>query len=122
PADESARSSLWGAGNPAPPSDVDGRLLSTLRSLAEGVVAADFGGRVTFLNPVAERLTGWPAREALGQLLTRVFRISHPSGETAEFIRLGGSRGGRAVLLTDRRGRLVPIIDNTAPIRDAEGG
>lgn len=122
PADESARSSLWGAGNPAPPSDVDERLLSTLRSLAEGVVAADFGGRVTFLNPVAERLTGWPAREALGQPLTRVFRISHPSGETAEFIRLGGSRGGRAVLLTDRRGRLVPIIDNTAPIRDAEGG
>lgn len=101
----------------APQSD----LLSTLRSLAEGVVAADFGGRVTFLNPVAERLTGWPAHEAIGQPLTRVFRISHPTGEAAEFIRLGGSRGGRTVLLTDRQGRLRPIIDNTAPIRDAQG-
>jgi PAS domain S-box-containing protein len=96
-------------------------LASTLRSLAEGVVAADFVGRVTYLNPMAERLTGWKAGEAIGRSLTDVFRISHPSGETAEFIRLGGSRGGRAILLTNRSGQLVPIVDNTAPIRDSEG-
>lgn len=99
----------------------DSRLASTLLSLADGVVAADLGGRVIFVNRAAELLTGWTAGEASGRPLTEVFRISHPSGEAAEFIRLGATRGGRAVLLLDRQGRQVPIEDKTAPIRDADG-
>ncbi len=99
----------------------DQRLVSTLRSLAEGVVAADFAGRVTFLNVAAERITGWSEAEALGRPLTEVFRISHPSGQAADFVRLGGARGGRSILLTTRQGTSVPIEDNTAPIRDADG-
>lgn len=100
---------------------VESTLASTLRSLADGVVAADLGGRVIFLNRAAERMTGWPALEAGGRPLTEVFKIAHPSGEAAEFIRLGGARGGRSLVLTNRLGQRLPIEDKTAPIRDADG-
>ena len=100
---------------------VESTLASTLRSLADGVVAADLGGRVIFLNRAAEQMTGWPAAEAGGRPLAEVFRIAHPSGEAAEFIRLGGGKGGRSLVLTNRTGQRLPIEDKTAPIRDAEG-
>lgn len=100
---------------------VESRLASTLRSLADGVVAADLGGRVIFLNRAAERMTGWPAAQAAGRPLAEVFRIAHPSGEAAEFIRLGGVRGGRSLVLTDRAGSRLAIEDKTAPIRDGDG-
>lgn len=94
----------------------------TLRCLADGVVAADLGGRVIFLNRAAERMTGWPAAAAAGRPLAEVFRIAHPDGQAAEFIRLGGGRGGRPLVLTRRTGERLPIEDTSAPIRDAEGG
>ena len=98
------------------------QLLNTLRSLADGVIASDFAGRVTFMNRSAERLTGWPAAEGLGRPLTEVFRISHPSGEAAEFFLIGaGRKDTRVVLLTRRDGELVAIEDNSSPIRDNDG-
>ena len=42
-------------------------LVSTLSSIGDAVLATDRGGRITFLNPVAESLTGWPAEEARGK-------------------------------------------------------
>ncbi|MFN0128305.1 MAG: ATP-binding protein [Verrucomicrobiales bacterium] len=100
---------------------VESTLASTLRSLADGVVAADLGGGVIFLNRAAEEMTGWPAAEAGGRPLSEVFKISHPSGESAEFIRLGGGKGARALMLTRRDGRHMPIEDTSAPIRDSDG-
>ena len=88
---------------------VESTLASTLRSLADGVVAADLGGRVIFLNRAAEQMTGWPAVEAGGRPLADVFQIAHPSGEAAEFIRLGGGKGGRSLVLTNRSGQRLPI-------------
>ena len=78
-----------------PASESDQMLANSLRGLAEGVIAADFAGRITFINPAAERLTGWPAIEALGCPLTEVFRISHPSGEAASLFRVAGDRRHR---------------------------
>ena len=43
------------------------RLQVTLRSIGDAVVATDIEGRVSFLNPVAEQLTGWPSEEAAGR-------------------------------------------------------
>ena len=49
----------------------------TLSSIGDGVIATDTEGRVTFLNPVAEAMTGWKSDEAIGQPLERVFHICH---------------------------------------------
>ena len=50
-------------------------LLVTLSSIGDAVITTDGEGRVTFLNPVAESLTGWTLQEAVGQPLDSVFRI-----------------------------------------------
>ncbi len=51
------------------------RYATTLAGIGDGVVATDSSGRVTYLNPTAERLTGWSASEALGQPIAEVFQI-----------------------------------------------
>src|SRR5436305_1893585 len=47
----------------------------TLSSIGDAVIVTDIHGVVTFLNPVAQELTGWPPQEAAGQPLGRVFVI-----------------------------------------------
>ena len=47
----------------------------TLSSIGDAVIATDKEGRVVFMNPVAEKLTGWTQDEAVGQPLEAVFRI-----------------------------------------------
>lgn len=47
----------------------------TLESIGDGVITTDVEGRIDYLNPVAEELTGWSNLEASGQSLTDVFRV-----------------------------------------------
>ena len=49
----------------------------TLSCIGEGVIAADRKGRVNHLNPVAEKLTGWPLADAAGEEIEKVFRSVH---------------------------------------------
>lgn len=49
----------------------------TLRSIGDGVIATDTNGRVTRMNFVAERITQWPERDALGKPLSTLFNIIH---------------------------------------------
>src|SRR5258708_5867640 len=57
----------------------------TLSSIGDGVITTDPQGRVIFLNPEAERLTGWKDLEAVGQDLATVFRIvNETTRETLE--------------------------------------
>ncbi|WP_423196248.1 MULTISPECIES: diguanylate cyclase [unclassified Cupriavidus] len=51
------------------------RLHITLRSIGDAVICTDAVMRVTFLNPIAEQLTGWSMDAAMGQPLEQVFRI-----------------------------------------------
>jgi PAS domain S-box-containing protein len=51
------------------------RLAVTLASLGEGVITTDTDGKVTGLNPVAERLTGWSEADAVGQMIERVYCV-----------------------------------------------
>jgi len=55
-------------------------LRATLASVGDAVLTTDAGGRVTFLNPVAESLTGWTCQEARGLPLETVFRIVKEEG------------------------------------------
>jgi len=90
------------------------------QSLSDGVIAADLAGVIVFINPAAEKITGWEAGEAVGRSLNEVFRIFTPDGEVAEVNLVDGGEQAqeRTVWLTDRSGRRVSIQDRTAAIRD----
>jgi PAS domain S-box-containing protein len=102
------------------------QLSVTLRSIGDGVITTDVDGRVTLMNAVAERMTGWSAEEAAGKIITDVFRIvGVESG-------VGGTSVGRVIkekqivdiksdsTLISRDGKEYSISDSAAPIRDSE--
>jgi two-component system cell cycle sensor histidine kinase/response regulator CckA len=104
------------------------RYADTLSSVGDAVIATDTAGRVTFLNPVAETLTGWPQREAVGRPLVEVFRIvSEETREPVESPAAKVLRTGTVVGLANhtgllaRDGRDLPIDDCGAPIIDDRG-
>ncbi|WP_337177336.1 PAS domain S-box protein [Paludisphaera sp.] len=104
------------------------RLRITLASIGDGVVSTDAQGRVTYLNPVAEALTGWTIAEAAGRPLVEVFRIvnEHTRAEV-ENPALRALREGVVVglanhtILIARDGAERPIDDSAAPMFDARG-
>src|SRR5437879_2262861 len=61
------------------------RLQLTLSSIGDAVIVTDADGCVTFLNPVAQRLTGWSREDAVGKPLATVFRIhNEQTGQVLE--------------------------------------
>ena len=100
----------------------------TLGSIGDGVIASDTDGRVTFLNPMAEVLTGWSQAEAAGKPVKEVFRIVNEytravvEDPVSKVLQTGLVVGlaNHTVLLRKDGGEL-PIDDSGAPIRDAEG-
>ncbi|MDY3554943.1 response regulator [Gemmata sp. JC717] len=104
------------------------RYATTLASIGDGVIATDRAGAVTFLNPVAERLTGWPLAEAAGRSLHDVFVISNeatrlPVENPVDRVLREGRVVGLAnhTVLTARTGGECPIDDCAAPILDDRG-
>jgi PAS domain S-box-containing protein len=105
-----------------------GSLETTLKSIGDAVISTDASGRVVFMNPVAERLTGWTLADAHGHALAEVFRIVNEQTREAvespveRVLREGGIVGlANHTVLLARDGREVPIDDSGAPIRDAQG-
>jgi PAS domain S-box-containing protein len=99
-------------------------LRTTLASIGDAVIATDEHGRVTFLNPVAQALTGWSEVEAKGQALESVFRIvNEKSRQPVENPALRALKEGIAVglanhtILIARDGTERAIDDIAAPIR-----
>jgi PAS domain S-box-containing protein len=100
----------------------------TLRSIGDAVITTDVSGRISYLNGVAESLTGWSHQEALGQPLERVFRIlnevtrkpvENPAGRA---LRDGVVVGlANHTVLIKKDGTETPIDDSAAPIRDELG-
>jgi diguanylate cyclase (GGDEF)-like protein/PAS domain S-box-containing protein len=104
------------------------RLLVTLASIGDGVVTTDTAERVTFLNPVAERLTGCPLEQARGRPVHQVFRVVNeltrrPCANTLSPLPLGGPGAGLAnhTLLIRSDGHEYAIEHAAAPIRNREG-
>lgn len=87
----------------------------TLESVADGIATTDADGRIDYLNPVAQRLTGWSAHEAKDVHCTDVFRVVTRPGE-----RLGHASGQD--VLHSRTGQSYAIEKSVAPIRTGDGG
>ena len=100
----------------------------TLHSIAEGVITTDESGRIQYMNPAAETLTGYARSEAVGRSIMRVLQLRNESnGETIEssvFNCLRANRVTRALsgrLLVQRDGDEIAIEENAAPIHDRNG-
>ncbi len=103
-------------------------LAVTLYSIGDAVIATDLGGRITRMNLVAERLTGWPLAEASGRSVVEVFRILDGRTQKAgpcPVMQVLDTQQPAALaedsLLLGRDGRQVQIADSAAPIRDVQG-
>ncbi len=100
----------------------------TLTSIGDGVIATDGHGLVTFINPIAERLTGIPFAEAKGQPISEVFPIFNEvslrpvDNPVTKVMELGNIVGlANHTVIRHRNGSLTPIEDSAAPIRDGAG-
>ena len=100
----------------------------TLHSIGDAVITTDAHGRVQWLNPAAERMTGWHTGDAQGRPLIDVFHIVDEATREPEPCPITRCLSGEAevespsqTLLISRNGQEYGIEDTTAPIRDAAG-
>ena len=103
-------------------------LETVLASIGDAVMATDGGGSIAFLNPMAERLTGWPADEALGRPIEEVFRaIDETTRAPVEWPSIRALATGQptalpsGTVLVARDGREIPIDDSTALVSTGQG-
>lgn len=100
----------------------------TLQSIGDAVITTSAEGRIEYLNPVAEDLTGWQLHEVDGKRLGEVFEMIHEATRARlENPALRALREGRVIAVSDqtvlvnRRGQEIAIQDSAAPIRDRSG-
>jgi PAS domain S-box-containing protein len=100
----------------------------TLSSIGDGVIVTDNHARITFLNHVAENLTGWGHSEALDQPIAHIFNIvSEDSRQSVEspvekVLRMGTIVGlANHTLLIRKDGAEIPIDDSGSPITERDG-
>jgi diguanylate cyclase (GGDEF)-like protein/PAS domain S-box-containing protein len=100
----------------------------TLNCIGDAVVCTDTQGKVSYLNVVAQRMTGWPAKEAEGRPVSEVLRIldSATGGAAPNPIQMALGQNQTLHLppncmLVRRDGYEIPIEDSVAPIHDREG-
>jgi PAS domain S-box-containing protein len=100
----------------------------TLSSIGDAVITTDVQGKVTYLNPVAESMTGWHSAQARGEPVERVCRIvneytrqviANPIEKVLQTGKIVGLANHTALI--DNNGHVIPIEDSAAPIRDAHG-
>lgn len=100
----------------------------TLESIGDAVISTDAKGRVTYLNPVAEHLTGWPREKANGRLLDEVFRvvdadtgkpIESPADQAIDSVQIVQMPAN--CLLQRPDGSELAIEDSAAPILNENG-
>ena len=100
----------------------------TLQSIGDAVITTDADARVTFLNPVAEQLSGWALSEAKDRPLSEILHLMDATTGDAVASPLSQALAenrivsfGRDIDLMRRDGSKIGIDDSAAPIRDPEG-
>ncbi|MDC7218821.1 MAG: ATP-binding protein [Spirochaetales bacterium] len=92
----------------------------TLKSIGDGVIAVDSDGRVSRINPEAERLTGWSRKHAIGRLLNEIFHVN--SRESHNSLTYESESGQiQQNILTSLYGTKYPVTHHETPILDDEG-
>ena len=101
---------------------------TTLKSIGDAVIATDASGKVIYINPVAEALTGWEQREAIDKPLAEIFdliseetrmKVENPVSKVVrEKVTVGLQNH---TLLITKNGKELPIDDSAAPIMDDQG-
>lgn len=102
--------------------------IATLDSIGDGVISIDIAGQVTYLNPAAERMTGWSLHAAAGRSHREVLRIvdggSHEAAVNPLTLAILHNKtatlSGDCVLIR-LDGEEIAIEDTAAPIRDGDG-
>jgi len=100
---------------------------TTLRSIGDAVIATNTQGRITFMNPVAEVLTGWKLPEALDKDLSEVFSVRDEDGcillknPVAKVLEEGLIIDLRNNILIGKDGSKLIVDDSAAPIVDDNG-
>ena len=103
----------------------------TLQSIGDAVISTDASGRIDYMNPVAENLTGWNADEARGRAIADVLNLvseqRHEPLENPLLRALGRGEGrpesgaGDTSVLVTRSGQEIAIQESAAPICDRQG-
>jgi PAS domain S-box-containing protein len=104
------------------------QLETLLRSMGDAVIATDANGLITFMNPVAEALTGWQQTEAMGKSVIEVLPLidevtqlpaEHPVAKVLQNHQTVYLKD--YIALVSRSGTSVPIGDSASPLRRATG-
>jgi diguanylate cyclase (GGDEF)-like protein/PAS domain S-box-containing protein len=100
----------------------------TLDSIGDAVICTDVLGNITFLNIVAEKLSGWNRRAAVGQPMIEVLRITDAASHEISANPMGvrtvpstSEHSSSTRILVRGDGSVIPIEDNVAPIHDRRG-
>lgn len=108
--------------------DQQERAQVTLNSIGDAVLTTNLSGQVSYLNPVAEAMTGWASEEALGLPLEKIFTvIDGDTRRTPVDLVTRAVQENKTVklphncLLVRRDGSEIPIVDSTAPIHNRNG-
>lgn len=104
------------------------RALVTLESIGDAVITADMESQVTYMNPIAEKMTGWAKNEAFGKPILEVFRILNETtrklaANPVDEVLAHGVVCGLAnhTILVSKCGKEYDIEDSAAPISDHDG-
>lgn len=104
------------------------KFLKTLMSIGDGVIVVDLDGKVTMLNKVAEKLTGWTIKEAEGRHYKEVFVLSHENKESTINDPIEGllttdiiQELGENDILTSKDGTKYCLEDSATSIKDDKG-
>ena len=102
--------------------------LVTLNSIGDAVISTDTEGKIKFINQVAEQLTGWNHKDAIGKQLEEVFKIINENSREKvdnpvdKVLKEGKVIGiANHTLLVSKEGKEIPIADSGAPIKNDEG-
>ncbi len=104
------------------------RTQSILQSIGDALIVTDKAGIITLMNPVAEKLTGWKAEEAIGKPIEEIFQIFREdtlepiTGFVSRILREGQIIGlANHTVLRTKDGHYFPIDDSGAPVIGPDG-